>query len=200
MIGTLNLIKNQDHSSTIKQLLETLNGSVSKLEEYTNKALLFSQLSRKKYSHRFNPLNLRELAQFAVLELNSRLRENRIDVDVQPLKNTLFINADRDLIFKAFVYILDNAIDNSSLKGKIEINFQEEGGNIICSITDMGPGFSVEQLNKLLHPLQFEGDKNYQKTGLSLMIVKLIMDLHESKLNIFNKDVAGACVELIFNK
>ncbi len=200
VVSTLNLIKNQDHSTAIKQLIETLNESVVKLEDYTNKAFLFSQLSQKKYRIKITPLNIRELAQFALLEINSKVKEKQVEVDIQAIHNILFVNADRDLLFKALVYILENAIDYSPWKGKIEVNFSEDEKTVTCCIVDYGAGFSQDQLNMLTRPLQINYTRGSQNSGLSLYLVKLIMDLTEGKIIIKNKENAGAHVELVFNK
>lgn len=200
VVSTLNLIMNQDHSKAIKQLIETLNDSVLTLENYTNKAFLFSQLSQKKYWLKINPLHLRELVQFAVLELNSKIKSKLVEVEIQKLQNNLFINADRDLLFKSLVYILDNAIEYSPLKGKIDITFNEDENRILCRINDYGPGFKQDQLRMLVHPLKFESGKSYQKSGISLYLVKLIMDLNGGTMQIYNQEGAGACVELEFSK
>jgi len=200
VVGTLNLIKSQDHSTGIKKLLETLNESVSKLEDYTNKAILFSQLSQKKYLPKVNFLNLRELVQFAALELNSRIKEKHVILNIQVLDNTLFVNADRDLIFKALVFILDNALDYSSNDGKINVTFFEEETRVHCRIIDFGPGFTEDHLNMLMNPVHPIREKNFQKSGLSMFIVRLIMNIHGGSLQMYNTDQGGACVELELNK
>jgi len=74
IIGTLGLIKNQDHSSTIRNLLETLESSVTKLEEYTYKALFFNQINQKKYNVQINDLSLKDLIQYVILEHSEMIR------------------------------------------------------------------------------------------------------------------------------
>jgi signal transduction histidine kinase len=198
--GTINLIKNQQHSSTIKDLVETLDISVSRLEDFTYKALYFSQLSQPGFRVQETKIKLKDLLQYVILELDDTIRSKEIEVVTTPLINNFFLNADRDLLFKAFVYLLDNALTFSPPKSKIMIDVTSGETEVTCSFTDEGTGFSEEVLKHFLLPFGLPNINGSQKTGLSLYIVRQIMAVHKGKIRLSNKTNTGACVELIFNK
>jgi signal transduction histidine kinase len=198
--GTINLIKNQQHSSTIKDLVETLDVSVSRLEDFTYKALYFSQLSQPNFRIQETKIKLKDLLQYVILELDDLIRSKEIEVVTTPLINNFFLNADRDLLFKAFVYLLDNALTFSPPKSKIMIDVSIGETDVTCSFTDEGTGFSEEVLRHFLLPFGLPNINGSQKTGLSLYIVRQIMAVHKGKIRLSNKENDGACVELIFNK
>ena len=198
--GTINLIKNQEYSSTIKNLVEMLDGSVSKLEEFTYKALFFNQLIQGKYPIQINQINVKDLIQFSILELADKISEKNIEVVQDNLQPDVLLNADKDLLFKAFLYIIDNAVKFSPNNSKIYLDLItiNESAHFTCN--DNGTGFPEEVLDKLLLPFRFMNDANHQKSALSLYTIKQIMNLHAGELKVSNKENGGACVQLIFSK
>ena len=198
--GTINLIKNQEYSSTIKNLVEMLDASVSKLEEFTYKALFFNQLSQGKYPLQITQINVKDLIQFSILELSAKITEKNIELIQDNLQTTIVIEGDKDLLFKAFLYIIDNAVKFSLPDSKIKLELETTGDstNFVCS--DNGKGFPEDVLDKLLLPFRFMNDVNHQKSILSLFTVKQIMNLHTGELKISNKENGGARVELIISK
>ncbi len=198
--STINLIKNQEYSSTIKNLVETLDGSVSKLEEFTSKALFFNQLAQGKYALQRNEVNLNDIIQFSILELSDKIGEKNAEFVYNKPRTDIFLNVDKDLLYKAFLYVLDSAIRFSPQNGKINLDLAEDENAVTFSCNDQGAGFPDEVLNQLLWPFRMMKDVNHQKSVLSLFIVKQIMSLHQGEMKIYNKETTGACVELIFAK
>ncbi|HEY4788157.1 MAG TPA: hybrid sensor histidine kinase/response regulator [Bacteroidales bacterium] len=198
--GAINLIKNHEYSSTFQSLMETLSTSVRKLEEFTQKALFFNQLVNKQYPLNLISVNVKNIVQFSLLEEGQHIQEKSITVNADSLQANLFITADRDLLFKAFLYIISNAVRFSPTGGEITLALKENEGSVIFSCVDSGNGFSPEILNRLLLPFQFISDNIHQKSVMSLFIVKQIMEIHNGRLNVSNLENGCGCVELIFAK
>ena len=47
IIGTINLVKNEDRSSAVKDMIEILEISLSRIESFVSKAVFSTQLSQK---------------------------------------------------------------------------------------------------------------------------------------------------------
>lgn len=200
IVGTLGLIKNQDHSSTIRNLLETLESSVTKLEEYTYKALLFNQIFQKEYKPQINDLSLKDLIQYVILEHSELIRGKNINIQSDDLDRNIFIKGDRDLLFKAFCYVFQNALKYSHKNDTVFLKFIISDEKIFSSIIDHGEGFPLEVIKHLEVSFNYNGGHNFQQTGLSLYIVKQIMDLHIGTMRLSNNENGGACVQLILNR
>jgi len=200
IFGAINLIKSQEYSSTIQGLVETLDLSVSGLEDFTSKTTYFSQITRNNYAVQATPVNVRELVQYIILELDYHLNIKNITINADGVKDASLLHADRDMVFKAFSYILQNAIAYSPKGGKIIIGVTEDEHTSVYSFTDQGQGFSDEALNILAESFRFTPDLNSSKIGLSLYIIKQIMRLHKGEMTIFNRENTGACVQLTFKK
>lgn len=196
--GTINLIKNQEYSSTIKNLVEMLSGSISKLEEFTYRALLSNQLSQGNYPARLTRINLKDLVQFALLELSNQLTAKKIELVQQNFETEAWVNADKDLLFKGLLYIIHNAVKFSPAQSQIMLCMEVTDTNVRFVCIDSGAGFPNEILDKLLLPFKYMNNNNHQQSILSLYIVKQIMTLHTGELKISNMETGGARVELVF--
>jgi two-component system sensor histidine kinase/response regulator len=198
IIGTINLVKSADKSSAVKDMIDILEISLSRLESYVSKAVFSTQLGSKDYSLKISEININELIKYSIVELNNDIQTKNLEIALSTSKEQYTIKADKDLVYKAINYLLDNAIKFSLKDRKIEVLTSTDKEQLILSITDHGPGFSDDEL-KSLSPDGSNSELSETNTGISLHIVKQIMELHKGKFNIANISDGGACIQLIFN-
>jgi len=196
--GALHLLRNQEFSSTIKELLETLQNSVYRLDDFANKTILSTQLSSGNYKMNVSEINAKELVQYCYLELTNEVMEKQVEIseDIDPELN---IRGDRDLLYKAFLYILENAVLMTKPQTSVEIKFEKVNDYMKCSILDHGD-IEIEDPSDLLNnPFQASSKDSLGNFGLSLFLINQIMEQHEGKIEIRNSEEAGMLIELYFN-
>jgi len=198
IIGTLHVLKNQEASFALKNLIDLLEKSVSRLENFANKAILTTELSSKTYEFKSEEIDVAEIVSFSLLELNEVLGQRNIDIEEH--LDDIKISGDKDLIFKALLFLIRNAAEHTGDESKIEISLKNEDRGIVLSILDFGKGFSEQTIEEIYSPYRFKEEAFNENNELSMYIVKLIMDYHHGALKVSNKENAGACVELIFTK
>jgi len=197
IIGTLHVLKNQEASFALKNLIDLLEKSVARLENFATKAILTTELSARSYE--FNPeeFDLAEMARFALLELNEVLTQQQVEINED--FEEININGDKDLLFKALLFLIRNAAEHSKEHSTIDLSLKKEDKGIVFSMVDYGKGFSEEAIANIFSPYRFKEEEFNENNELSMYLVKLIMDYHHGKMEVYNKENAGACVELIFN-
>lgn len=186
IVGALNIIKNQDSSSTIKDLLEILDKSVSNLEGFTENATYYASLANA-YQLNLTEVNLYDLMQFAIMETNTQTVEGNGSVNVAPGPGNLNVIADKDLVYKAFISILQ-ILTNSFKTNSVNVKMGTEESKLICLFSVEGDGAAVVSL------------ESNQHIKLNLHILKQIMDLHNGGFFIYNDENGGAAIKLIFTK
>jgi len=196
--GALHLLRNQEFSSTIKGLLETLQSSVERLDDFANKTILSTQLGSGQYNLNLTKINAKELVQYCYLELTNVVMEKHIDF-VEQIDPGLVVVGDRDLIYKAFLYILENAVDNAKSDSEIIIVVEKSNDMVKFSITDQGDVIIENPEEFLLNPFQASGGGLNSNFGLSLFLINQIVELHGGKIDMSNKD-EGLCVEFYINQ
>ncbi len=196
IVGTLHLLKNQEAAFALKDLLTILEGSVSKLESFANKAILTTELSSKTYNFKPEEIKLKELFQYCLLELSDEISQKNISIIDENAE--LKISADKDLLFKALLFLIRNAVAHTKEEDKVEFKISVKENKTYCRIIDYGDGFSDETIKNIFSPFKFN-EKDFDKNNeLSMYLINLIMEYHKGEFNVYNEDNAGACVELVF--
>ncbi|MBI9053968.1 MAG: hybrid sensor histidine kinase/response regulator [Bacteroidales bacterium] len=197
--GALHLLRNQEFSSTIKELLETLQNSVYRLDDFANKTILSTQLSSGKFELNITDINAKELVQYCYLELTNEVLEKHIEIneDIDP---DLIIKGDKDLLYKAFLYIIENAVVNTKIGTAVDITFEKQGDIIKSTISDNGDTVIENPEEFLLNPFQALESDVMSNFGLSLFIINQIVELHSGKIEIKNRPNAGMIIEVIINQ
>lgn len=110
--------------------------------------------------------------------------------------DTLYV--DNDLLKRAIINIIDNAVRYSHRNSEIEFTVGDDESYISFQIADTGKGFSTESLKKATEEFFTEdSSRTNQHYGLGLSFAKAIADIHQGSLELKNQTSAkGAIVTL----
>jgi len=106
---------------------------------------------------------------------------------------SLKLLADQELIYRAFLNILINAIQSMRDGGTIDIKVEEERDNYRIEIEDTGCGISEENVNKIFNPFFTTKEKG---SGLGLSIVRKIIEGHRGSVAIQSIEGEGTKVRV----
>lgn len=109
----------------------------------------------------------------------------------------MVIPADRHRIQQVFVNLLRNAIQAMPSGGLVRVHAEDSGLRVKVVFEDEGGGFSESALSRLAEPFYSEKEGGM---GLGLAVAKDICEAHGGKLLVENRDGAGACVQVEFEK
>ncbi|GBD91948.1 sensor protein ZraS [bacterium BMS3Abin04] len=107
------------------------------------------------------------------------------------------IIADKKQIEEAFINLVINAIYYSPEGKPLKINTIVENEFVKIQIIDYGPGLDMEIKDKIFQPFF---TTKADGSGLGLAIVYNIVSAHNGKMNVCNKENAGACFEIFLPK
>lgn len=194
VVSAVNLIKNQENSSAVRSLVETLDKSVSNLESFTNNAILYTKLNNN-YNPDFSEFKIKDIIQFALLEKEDLMNEKEIRIKLEAGKDNLLVRGDKDLVYKLFVNIIDVFVNNSSKLGAINIQISDNEEAVTCLISDKGNIFSESILKSYS---SVAGIYQNCQMGLSMYIIKLIIDKHKGEFLISNESGDTATAKFVF--
>ncbi len=198
IVGPLKLLKDRIGSGDLTELLNILDISVTRLEKFSLAALTITSLRTQKQPIKRQAVVLEDLLDDALTEYDEKIREKDLKIKREMLHGKPEISGDHGLLKICMVNILSNAVKYSNKGGEILIRTGKNGEGIYCTISDEGPGFSEEALNKLFR-LFAPGEQHINMNiGLDLALVKMIVDAHDARIEIKNNKNAGASVKLIF--
>ncbi len=112
--------------------------------------------------------------------------ETRLSSDVPPL-----LQVDPDQMKRVFMNIFDNAIDAMEQNGTITIKtfYNKDKKKLTIEISDLGPGISVEDKDKIFLP---DYSTKKKGTGLGLAIVNQVIVEHNGSIDFSSLEPHGA--------
>jgi signal transduction histidine kinase len=126
--------------------------------------------------------------------LEPQLEAQMIDVDIDIPPNTL-LTADREMIRRAVLNLVLNAIDAMPGGGSLVITSYDHAGVFELEVADSGPGLTDEAKRRAFEP--FYSTKQ-NGTGLGLAIVYHVAEAHGGTVTAMNCPEGGAAFTIKF--
>jgi PAS domain S-box-containing protein len=108
----------------------------------------------------------------------------RIEI-VNLIPKNLIVSVDENMFKTVFRNLVENAIKFTLAGGKVEINAQNAGNNILVSVTDNGVGIkaaNIEKLFKIETGFSTPGTRNEKGTGLGLILCREFVEKHNGQI------------------
>ncbi|MEI8272772.1 MAG: response regulator [Paludibacter sp.] len=196
--GFTNILKRRIDSPELLEYLQYLETSADRLEKFSNRALLITELRTQVYKIQLEVLPIFMLLDETKKQLREKIEKKNIQIEIQKDVDLSLIKVDLRLIQICFECLIDNAVKYSHMNATVIMNAYSDSKNTIIEIIDQGVGFSALALKNIFRFFSF-GDKHVdQNTGLNLALVKLIMDAHHGEIKVTNNKPSGAIVKLSF--
>jgi CHASE2 domain-containing sensor protein/signal transduction histidine kinase len=187
---------------------EPVRGVMERIERYARRSLTladdFVQLARAESQvYALEPTSLAELVIDASDEVWPQARAKRIHIDTAFDGEQMgWINADRSLITRALVNVLNNAVKYSAPDTRIVCTITLNGAtppHVICSIRDQGYGIPYEDQANLFQPFRrFHADQRPEATGagLGMAFVKTVVTRHGGEVHVESEPGKGTTLTM----
>ncbi len=129
-------------------------------------------------AYALEPVNLSDVVLDAVDDLWPQSSARGIEVEVHGAEEELLVDADRTLLTRAFINLVDNAIKYSPDRSRIECRLTTSGDTVCCAISDHGRGMAPEQVATLFKRFQRTGGDRVDGVGLGLSFVQMVVQRH----------------------
>ncbi|MBT2757002.1 HAMP domain-containing histidine kinase [Mesobacillus foraminis] len=168
-----------------KEGLEIISNESDRLTTMVSDLLDLSSLSSGRLTFSFDKVPLHSLVIETVQQLKPRAKRDGITLSInQGLMpsihgaDTMFkINGDKNRLKQVLVNLIDNALKFTPVGGKIMVNLEKDGQEVILSIDDNGIGIDQSQLEAVKDKF-VKGKSKGAGTGLGLAICEEIIQKH----------------------
>ncbi|MDY7032014.1 MAG: hybrid sensor histidine kinase/response regulator [Thermodesulfobacteriota bacterium] len=197
IIGFSELLLEELTSEEQKNSCEMILEAGNQLLKLSDTATLLMALKAEQYDMNMETIQVFDLLQDAVFFMDSKAKEKDIELVQDILLHNEKVKADFRLMARSLTDILDNAIQFSPQGGQVVIRTAVDRQDVLLEIMDNGPGFTAQMLVQMFRLFSVsEINHHHSGLGLSLAIAKIIMDLHEGKIEAENRPEGGAVVRL----
>jgi signal transduction histidine kinase len=190
---TLQIKVNELSEQSRTEYLNRINTSIDKLQKLINELFELSLLETRQMKIKKEPLMISELINDISSSYQLMASEKKIMLNTSLSIHLPLVYADIALIERVIQNLLDNAFRHTPPNGKISIVTKLEKGAVTVTVADTGSGITKQKLEEIYHGFYKENnfsDMRYS-TGLGLIIVKKILELHHSNLEINTTEKIG---------
>ena len=179
------LLQNKHYAEVIKTIKLLLNIQRS-LKTINEGAIKSSKIIKalNVYSHGTDQLqqtkfNLKDNIDNIIMLLWNKIKYHATVKNNIP--ETIFVTGFEDQLSQVWTNIMNNALQASNNKCNIAIDYEQENGRHMISISNDGPKIPEEIISKIFDEF-FTTKKRGEGTGLGLNIVKSIVEKHSGKI------------------
>lgn len=141
------------------------------------------------------PIPTNVLLDYAEQAAQQRLEANALDVEFERLDPPapLVIEGDLDQLKQALLNLVDNALDAMPSGGRLELEVEGEGDDVLVYVRDSGVGLTPEAKRRMFDPFF---STRPEGTGIGLAVVRRIAHLHEGSLEVDSEPNRGTTIAL----
>jgi signal transduction histidine kinase len=140
-----------------------------------------------------NECQLEEIIEKNLSFIRPELEKKGIQVHENLNGRSFRLRADQDLLYRAFLNILINAMHSMQDGGTIDIIVEEARDGYSIEFEDTGCGISQENVDKIFNPFFTTKEKG---SGLGLSIVRKIIEGHRGTIGIESVEGQGTKVQV----
>ncbi len=176
---------------TQDELLENIFGESERLNRLVNNLLEMTRLESGAIRAKKEKTHINEIIGSALGRLEKQVGSRTVEIRAR--QDLPAVPMDGLLIEQVLVNLLDNALKYTPDPSPVELSVGMEGAWMTLKVFDRGPGLNEEDLAHVFDKFyRGQAQRLAGGTGLGLSVCKGILDLHEGKIEAFNRPGGGA--------
>jgi len=198
IMGTLHLLKTKIEGDELTEVVNILDQSVFKLEQFSSLARQISVLKSPGFSLEKQQVSLKQVIQFSAIETSEELKDLDISLNKQLDSSDHQINGDSDLLVSCLVSLIRFAKEHCKDNGEITISSSMQEGEMVCQIEDGGVNYSETLFGILSDQFSTKNNPLNLAMGIGLAVSQIIMDAHGGNLIFENTSGEKGKMKMVF--
>jgi len=175
-----------NNKETAMKFLDIIDIESDRLSNLINDILTLSSIENETTSVVKENVNIKKVANDAMILLSNRIREKNIHV-TNNLDESIFVSANSDRIKQLFINLIDNSIKYNKQSGSVNLYSVKNKDIVEIHIEDTGIGIDEKSLKRLFerfYRVDTGRSREMGGTGLGLSIVKHIALLYGGSVSV----------------
>lgn len=199
IMGTLHMLKDKIESSDLIQVINVLDNSVSKLEDFSSMAEQISILKSPDHKLKEEEVKINQLIEYGLMEARGEMQEKSLKLDLQNKAAKSTVRGDMQLLVGCLANLVKNGIDHTHNGETLTIRTTQNKEEIRCEIIDGGSEYSDSLLEQLEGQFTDRGNKLNLNLGIELGLAQMIMEAHGGRIVFSRTGDNGATFSMVFN-
>lgn len=181
-----------------KECADYIEGSVIQMQDYIE-TLIDMTKAKDNFPFRRENVKLSSLLQEIRTQAKGLCAIKNIYLEWRENVDREYIFADNEQLIRVFANVLSNAIEYTPAGKTVFFEVYEKDNSILCSITDMGSGFSPEALKHATELFFMDEQSRHSKShyGIGLYVADSIIAKHGGQLILSNSEKTGGAQVII---
>jgi two-component system, OmpR family, phosphate regulon sensor histidine kinase PhoR len=168
-----------------RRFLETILGNARRMQRLVDDLLDLSRIEAGRWQPEPEHVDVGATIQDVWSGLTERAAARTVELQVELEPGADVVVVDPDGLRQVLLNLVDNALRYSPPGGRITCRSRVEGGGIVVSVSDTGPGIGREHLPRIFERF-YRADHSRSRdeggTGLGLAIVKHLVEAHDGRV------------------
>jgi two-component system phosphate regulon sensor histidine kinase PhoR len=182
-----------EDSETTDEFLARADSEVDRLVQMVEELLQLSRIESGEVPLELRMLKIGEVLATAVDRMLPQARKQQLDLSLNVEPNAPAIMADRVLLERAVINLIDNALKFTSRGGTVCVSARSDGGMVTVEVRDTGEGIDPADLPRVFERF-YKADRARRAggSGLGLAIVKHTIEAHGGSVNAASEPGKGS--------
>ena len=188
--ATGNLAELGDSDTKMRhEMIAEIQEATERLTRLVGNVLEAGRLESGAVKPRLNECDVGELIHVVLAETEKELRAHKVSTAIEP--GLPVVPMDFVLMQRALANILSNSALHTPAGTKIEIGARIEGGSLVLSVADSGPGIPAQSLPRIFDKFYRVPNSRTGGTGLGLSLVKGFVEAQGGRVAAENRPGGG---------
>ena len=184
--GSVDIIAKEGVKVKVKKtMVEYIQDEVKRLNRLVNDFLSFA---RPNPAHKSMVDINQVITKMVSLTPFPEVKEKEVSLKIQLSEEFSEINVDEHQIYQTLLNLFNNAIQAIPKGGEITFKTEKAASGLLITVMDNGIGIPDEEKEKVFEPFFTKKERG---TGLGLAVVKKIIDSHQGKIKITDREGGG---------
>ena len=175
-----------------RELISVVDEEADRLSGLVTEAIQMARIEAGRVHLRREDTSVLGIAVSALEKFKTQAEGRTVSVNIPPGIPPIWV--DRELIEVALRQLIDNALKYAPLDSPVRVEAQSEGGRVIVSVADRGPGIAEAEQTRIFEKFYRADASRHQVpgAGLGLVIAREIVHMHGGEIWVESKPGEGS--------
>jgi two-component system sensor histidine kinase CiaH len=179
-----------NESPATREALDDIDAEVGHLTALVDDLLLLARSDSGAIALTRLPVDLGDVAAESAGALVKLAAERGVHLTLDP--EPAMVSGDHARLRQLIVILVDNGIRHTAAGGSVNVRVRADRRDAVLEVDDDGPGIRPEDMPRVFERFWRAPGAATGGTGLGLAIAKSIVDLHDGRIAVANRDAGGA--------